>query len=814
MTAQPAGVKLHRQLCELLSVAGLQYVAGVRWLLAGRAPLLGTGVTGVLAAALISGGPLRGLVALRGLLWVLALPVSLAYAATAAAFRWQLRSTAVMWRVMRGRQRMPLIRQQAWAAARRWLRHSSSGAGGGGQAEEPSSPRSTFRRYSAGGTGLKQLSGSMLLFMPLLLLLPTTACFYALALALHAACALPRTALLLAEQLLRHNPAAAALGQLLQLGGGSSEFSELMQVLHRLHTGERGIMLQDLSSNNLLVQDRLDGSCRLLLADPSICFLMSHLTCPDCRYLVSTWLWGALGPRHKCFDPTADNYSLSFCFLELWLCAEGAPVPLFELVQMSVPFASKSQGHTFVRALCVAVLKRRVSGRTSLVPRIRRELPVSWLMLWLLLLGTEDYTSKAQLDSQQMHRRPAEADMVAAAAELAGVAADVEALSGGLTAESLATPAGEALVARCLRLYERLTRLSQLEPPQGSPLVPLDASLSWVATHFMAQDHPLVAAMRAAQGCKPISCKIEAIPSKQRDFRCAVQAATVVAGCDPCALIAAAKKQSIAERDEAISAMKQAFAAGDGFQQLLGNMCQEYGRVRDVALQLLPPHADRRWLLDTSHLHPDLQQYINQICPPGGAAPPADAAQPPATAVSPPDLSSRTVAGGPGDVSPATSGGSCPSSPNKRKRGAAQSGPVVPRTTLRFAASRDGCIAGLPAFRLPPNTIGSNLYAYVVVRWVQVLAAANVIAAHLSERFRGDVHLLLAQRQGPYSALLAASGLQPAQLDSLVANSGGSDTYIEVSATSFLPGASAADHAAAAPIILQQPRCEPQRAAD
>lgn len=26
-----------------------------------------------------------------------------------------------------------------------------------------------------------------------------------------------------------------------------------------------------------------------------------------------------------------------------------------------------------------------------------------------------------------------------------------------------------------------------------------DASLSWVATHFMAQDHPLVAAMRAAQ---------------------------------------------------------------------------------------------------------------------------------------------------------------------------------------------------------------------------------------------------------------------------------------------------------------------------
>lgn len=41
-----AGVKLHRQLCELLSVAGLQYVAGLRWALSGQAGLLGTGATG------------------------------------------------------------------------------------------------------------------------------------------------------------------------------------------------------------------------------------------------------------------------------------------------------------------------------------------------------------------------------------------------------------------------------------------------------------------------------------------------------------------------------------------------------------------------------------------------------------------------------------------------------------------------------------------------------------------------------------------------------------------------------------------------
>ena len=146
------------------------------------------------------------------------------------------------------------------------------------------------------------------------------------------------------------------------------------------------------------------------------------------------------------------------------------------------------------------------------VPHPSALLPqVSWLQLWLLLLGTEDFASEEQLLSQRTHRRPTEADMAQASAELAGVAADVEvsgdegsvgaahwcccfggwavniavtpacypALTpqalggGGLTAASLATPAGEALVARCQRLHERLTALSQLEPPEGSPLVPL-----------------------------------------------------------------------------------------------------------------------------------------------------------------------------------------------------------------------------------------------------------------------------------------------------------------------------------------------------
>ena len=51
---------------------------------------------------------------------------------------------------------------------------------------------------------------------------------------------------------------------------------------------------------------------------------------------------------------------------------------------------------------------------------------VSWLMLWLLLLGTEDFAAEEQLLNGHQHRRPAEADMVDAAAQLAAVAADVE----------------------------------------------------------------------------------------------------------------------------------------------------------------------------------------------------------------------------------------------------------------------------------------------------------------------------------------------------------------------------------------------------
>ncbi|PSC67419.1 phosphatidylinositol N-acetylglucosaminyltransferase subunit Q-like [Micractinium conductrix] len=221
MAAQPAGIKLHRQLAELLGLALLQYLTALRAVLAGHASLLMGGGSALVATALLAGGLQRGLAALQALLWVLGLPAAAPYVALAAALRWQLRSTVLMWRVMRGKQQLPPLRKRLALV----LQRGSSGSGGpvaaGGGAPGPraaglcSFPRSP-------GSGLKQLSGSMLLFMPLLLLLPTTAWFYSLTLALHAAAAAPRAAAQLATALAEQDPLGAALGQQGAASGSSS----------------------------------------------------------------------------------------------------------------------------------------------------------------------------------------------------------------------------------------------------------------------------------------------------------------------------------------------------------------------------------------------------------------------------------------------------------------------------------------------------------------------------------------------------------------------------------------------------------------
>ena len=113
-----------------------------------------------------------------------------------------------------------------------------------------------------------------------------------------------------------------------------------------------------------------------------------------------------------------------------------------------------------------------------------------------------------------------------------------QALQGGIAEQTLEAPAGAALVQECVQLYNRLAALTRLDDPALLPAVsglgerieggtrcqcscwadqrthrsclpscltavnpclsplPQDSSLCWVATRFLQQQHPLVAALK------------------------------------------------------------------------------------------------------------------------------------------------------------------------------------------------------------------------------------------------------------------------------------------------------------------------------
>ena len=149
---------------------------------------------------------------------------------------------------------------------------------------------------------------------------------------------------------------------------------------------------------------------------------------------------------------------------------------------------------------------------------------LSWLTLWAILLGCDDFHSKEELVSGQRHRRPGVADMADVGGRLASIAAQIEvraecathpaavaqrwaaggtaclpaclpsvhrcstlpclrplppappctllqALEGGLTTATLETPAGTALVQDCVELHSRLAALSRLDDPTLLPAV-------------------------------------------------------------------------------------------------------------------------------------------------------------------------------------------------------------------------------------------------------------------------------------------------------------------------------------------------------
>lgn len=115
----------------------------------------------------------------------------------------------------------------------------------------------------------------------------------------------------------------------------SSELWVLLGELHKMHTTPGcQLMLQDLTPNNLLVDDN-GSTMRMLFCDPAQALPVGVLKqgCQS-RSVRGTWLWGSMRARNQHFDPKADLYSLCLTFAEIWLTAEGATLPPMELVQL------------------------------------------------------------------------------------------------------------------------------------------------------------------------------------------------------------------------------------------------------------------------------------------------------------------------------------------------------------------------------------------------------------------------------------------------------------------------------------------------
>ncbi|KAL4451720.1 hypothetical protein ABPG75_007382 [Micractinium tetrahymenae] len=233
----------------------------------------------------------------------------------------------------------------------------------------------------------------------------------------------------------------------------AGEFSELLSMLQDIHQGapkeapggERAaLMLQarppkaDISSNNILVDDLPNGGCRLLFSDPS----------------------------------------------------QTEPIACLQ----------DGQALAFIRALCVAMLHRHCCGTEEFRARIDRDAVLSWIMLWILMLGSDDLATCQQLEAGKHCRRPSEANMTDLASRLARITAAAQALGGGLTREALVTPAGQALVDDCMQLHSRLVALSQAHIP-AEDFISSAPYLQWLTEHFMEyQGHPLVDAMRQKAG--------------------------------------------------------------------------------------------------------------------------------------------------------------------------------------------------------------------------------------------------------------------------------------------------------------------------
>ncbi|KAL4444019.1 hypothetical protein ABPG75_011756 [Micractinium tetrahymenae] len=256
----------------------------------------------------------------------------------------------------------------------------------------------------------------------------------------------------------------------------SSQFCTLLGELRRMHTTP-GLRLQllDLTANNLLVDDGGEGM-HLLFADPATALPISVVEQRP-HQMLGTWLWGSMQVRSGRFDPTADLYSLSFVFAEMWLVAEGAPSPVHELIHLASLDTDRAQDVRFVRSLIAKVLRSHHNSG-SILPRVKRHLPVSWLGAWALLLGFRDYQSEEQMSLGLPCLRPSEEEMLEVAQLWVRVCAAAEDLPQDVCEEQARSPACQPLVGDMCRLLSRLLQLSRLEAvPEVPACLPASAWL-------------------------------------------------------------------------------------------------------------------------------------------------------------------------------------------------------------------------------------------------------------------------------------------------------------------------------------------------
>ncbi|KAL0020426.1 hypothetical protein WJX77_001992 [Trebouxia sp. C0004] len=198
----PAGLKLHTELSHVLGSMAqiwLRY-AEAAYMLIGRNTMVAlTGkdtsclaVTQRLTAVMgVIGGLTMQIAFLHDLLCLLAMPLVIAYTAYAKLYAVQLHYTLLMWRLMRGnRDALAVLRRQYGLE---------------------SSPRERRREIShhkeEDGLALEQMIVGVLLFTPLLFLLPTTFVYYVLVLLLHTAVLMACWALQMSSRLLHRSPA-------------------------------------------------------------------------------------------------------------------------------------------------------------------------------------------------------------------------------------------------------------------------------------------------------------------------------------------------------------------------------------------------------------------------------------------------------------------------------------------------------------------------------------------------------------------------------------------------------------------------------